>query len=337
MRQEGLDPEGKVELAGLLLQIGFKSEAVTEYLMAAEMYEERGEKEEAIKLYEKILELDNNNQAAKRGIEKLKPRSRGDIDEMVARMGFGPATGEETTETAPEEAPQKEAEITAPEGSEAVTPPPPIQIPESGKGTEPASEPPEHVPTTEISEAPVETQPQEKEPEAEMEEEGAGLASMGIEEFLASLMPLLRHTSEELKERGKLAAFFLEEGLWSEAFFEERPAYLNKPSVKKLRELLSLLTRSDDKEALISFLATESFTEREVSLKQEVLEALVTAYEEQGRPEEARKTRKQLATLASQAQKKKKPGVKIIEDVPRLSEEDIPKGKRKPTDPIQFV
>ena len=29
MKQEGLDPEGKVELAGLLLQIGFKSEAVT--------------------------------------------------------------------------------------------------------------------------------------------------------------------------------------------------------------------------------------------------------------------------------------------------------------------
>jgi len=328
MRQEGLDPEGKIELAGLLLQIGFKSEAVTEYLMAAEMYEERGDKEEAVKLYEKILELDKNNQAAKRGLEKLKPRSRKDIDEMVARMGFGPAFGEEpATEEPP---PQK---VTAPEESETPTPSPPeaeqkVQIP---------SEPPEHVPPTDISEAPVETQPQEKEPEPRMEEEVAGLASMGIEEFLASLMPLLRHTSEELKERGELAAFFREEGLWSEAFFEERPAYLNKPSVKKLGELLSLLARSDDKDTLIGFLLTESFTEREVNLKQEVLEALVTAYEEQGRLEEARKTRKQLATLASQAQKKKKPGVKIIEDVPRLSEEDTPKGKKKPADPIQFV
>jgi tetratricopeptide (TPR) repeat protein len=307
MRQEGLDPEGKVELAGLLLQIGFKSEAVTEYLMAAEMYEERGDKEEAVKLYEKILELDKDNQAAKRGLEKLKPRSRKDIDEMVARMGFGAAPDEEP---APEE--PSTQEITAPEESETPTPSPPegeqkVQIP---------SEPPEHVPPTDISEAPVETQPRAQEPEPGMEEKVAGLASMGIEEFLASLMPLLRHTSEELKERGELAAFF---------------------RVKKLGELLSLLARSDDKDALIGFLLTESFTEREVNLKQEVLEALVTAYEEQGRLEEAKKIREKLATLASQAQKKKKPGVKIIEDVPRLSEEDTHKGKKRPADPIQFV
>ncbi|TET23402.1 MAG: tetratricopeptide repeat protein [Candidatus Stahlbacteria bacterium] len=328
MRQEGLDPEGKVELAGLLLQIGFKSEAVTEYLMAAQMYEERGNKEEAVKLYEKILELDNDNQAAKRGLEKLKPRSRENIDEMVARMGFGAAPGEEP---APEE-PSTQG-ITTPEETE--TPPP--SAPEGEQKVQSTSEPPERTPTTEVSEIQVEPQPPAEEAEPKVEEGEIDLASIGIEEFLASLMPLLKHTPAELKKRRELASFFREEGLWSEAFFEERSDYLQKPSIKKLHDLLSLLAHSGDKETLITFFLTESLTEREVELQREVLKALAVAYEEQGRLQDAKKIREKLATLASQTQKKKKPGVKIIEDVPRLSEEDTPKGKKKPADPIQFV
>ncbi len=72
MREE-LDPKSKEELANLLLQIGFKEEAVTELLTAAAIYEKEGEKDRAVSIYQKVLENDPRNRVAIRRLEELAP------------------------------------------------------------------------------------------------------------------------------------------------------------------------------------------------------------------------------------------------------------------------
>jgi len=311
MRQEGLDPKGRIELARMLSQIGFPTEAIAEYLMAARMYEERGNTEQAVKLYEKVLGLDENNQSAKRGLYKLKPRSEKDIEDIVTKLGFGSSTS-------------------APPAEAATTPAP---LP-----------PAEPAVTHEATQTPLEPEPRQiipdAEPDSQVVEEVVNLAGKGLEEFLASIMPLLQNTAEELKKRRELASFFGEEGLWSEAFFEAQPAYFQKPSVDKLNELLSLLSHSEENEEMITFLLTESFSDRKPALNTAVLEALVKTYEDAGRTEDAEKTRVRLQKLSGNKVNKKQNGSKIIKDVPKLSKEDKDdddQGKKNSPDSIQFV
>ncbi len=311
MRQEGLDPKGRIELARMLSQIGFPTEAIAEYLMAARMYEERGNTEQALKLYEKVLGLDENNQSAKRGLYKLKPRSEKDIEDIVTKLGFASSTS-------------------APPAEAATTPVP-----------RPPAEP---AVTHEVTQTPLEPEPRQiipaTEPDSQVAEEVVELAGKGLEEFLASIMPLLQNTAEELKKRRELASFFGEEGLWSEAFFEAQPAYLQKPSVDKLNELLSLLSHSEENEEMITFLLTESFSDRKPALNTAVLEALVKTYEDAGQTEDAEKTRVRLQKLSGNKVNKKQNGSKIIKDVPKLSKEDKDddnQGKKKSPDSIQFV
>ena len=342
MRQEGLDPKGKVELARMLLQIGFKAEAIAEYLMAAQMYEERGDKDQAINLYEKVVDLDKDNQVAKMALYKLKPRSARDIDDMVAKMGLGPQPAARNTPPVtptPETPPTPEEHVSEEPETAVKEEPPQVTVPTEPESEQKIEPPQEQIKAPLVSERVAETQPSVSAEEVEPEKEkGIDLASISLEESLASLVPLLKHTPEELMQRKELASFFRDEGLWSEAFFEARPAYLHKPSVKKLDELLSLLSHSGGKEALTTFLLTESFIDREPSLKMEVLKRLASVYEEQELLEEAKKTREKLKALEDEVKRKKNAGVKIIEDVPRLSDEKgTPEGKKKPSDPIQFV
>lgn len=340
MRQEGLDPKGKVELARMLLQIGFKAEAITEYLMAAQMYEERGDKDQAINLYEKVVDLDKDNQVAKMALYKLKPRSAKDIDEMVAKMGLGPQPAARDTPPVTPETPVTHPvtpEEPVSEGPETAVEEPQVTVPTEAEGEQKTPSPQEQITAPVTSESAAKTQPLvDREPE---KEKGIDLAGISLEESLASLVPLLRHTPDELKQRKKLASFFRDEGLWSEAFFEARPAYLHKPSVKRLEGLLSLLSQTGDKGALRSFLLTESFIDREPDLKMEVLKRLASVCEEQGLVEQAKKTREKLKALEEEVKPKKNASVKIIEDIPRLSDEETtPKGKKKkPPDPIQFM
>lgn len=69
----GLDPKSKVELANLLIQIGFRDEAVAELTTAATIFEREGKDEEALALYQRVLELDPRNQAALRRLETARP------------------------------------------------------------------------------------------------------------------------------------------------------------------------------------------------------------------------------------------------------------------------
>lgn len=69
----GLDPKGRVELANLLIQIGLREEAVVELTRVAAILEREGKSEEAVALYERILELDPRNQAALRRLEAVRP------------------------------------------------------------------------------------------------------------------------------------------------------------------------------------------------------------------------------------------------------------------------
>jgi tetratricopeptide (TPR) repeat protein len=71
-----LDPKTKVELANLLIQIGFRDEAVAELVTAATILEREGNSEAALGLYKRILELDPHNQTALRRLEAARPPGR---------------------------------------------------------------------------------------------------------------------------------------------------------------------------------------------------------------------------------------------------------------------
>lgn len=89
--REGLNAKGREELATLLLQIGFKEEAVAELLTTAAIYEKNEEKEKAISTYHRILETDPRNSVALRKLEELAPESlatRPSSDEIVTKLGL---------------------------------------------------------------------------------------------------------------------------------------------------------------------------------------------------------------------------------------------------------
>ncbi|MBD3286530.1 hypothetical protein GF359_08160 [candidate division WOR-3 bacterium] len=274
MRQEALDLEGKVELARMLLQLGFKTEALAELLTAAETYVERGNNEAAIELYEKVLETDPENKVAKNKLYKIKPRSTQDIDGVISKMGIG------TEEKEGEEAPvETEAETAVKE-----------EKPEA------AEAPPEEPETVEVDRV-------EKELLRDLEAKPeVNLSAIGIEEFLASIGPLLKNTPEELAQRRILTDFFRKEGLWIEAFFEARAEYRTQPTVDKLYKLLSLINQSGDQDILVTFLLTESFAKRDPEVEQEILSSLIATFEGMGKIKEAEKIKQRL---------KKKKGVEL--------------------------
>jgi tetratricopeptide (TPR) repeat protein len=106
---EGLDPKSKLELANLLLQIGFREEAIAELLAAASILRELGESEEAISVYKRVLDLEPENWTAIRGLEELAPGPpTRRVEEIVSRLGM-----EETKREAPEPEPV-ESPVTAP-------------------------------------------------------------------------------------------------------------------------------------------------------------------------------------------------------------------------------
>lgn len=76
MRDRELSPKSKIELANLLLKLGFKKNAIETLLIAARMYEDLNDKEEAINTYNRILELDPENEIAKKRLLFIKPKDK---------------------------------------------------------------------------------------------------------------------------------------------------------------------------------------------------------------------------------------------------------------------
>lgn len=300
MRNEGLDPEGKIELAGLLMQIGFKVEALTEYLMAAQMYEERGQIDLAIKLYDKVLSIDESNQAAKRRLQKLKEPSGGDIDEMVKKMGFSPAQSADSEEVLHERDAIAEAQSY-----------PNVETVEEGFVDSETELVPELEDTVKAD---------------------IDLSNINIEEFLASIDSIIEKTTDNLAKRSELAVVFKDEGLWEDAFYEFKAIYSDNPSVEKLHELLSILAHVEDRNLTASFLLTESFREKEKPLKQAVLEALINVYEDLGKKDEAINVRKRLNQLAGE-----RTGTKMTYDFPNSSENKEKNGGEESSGHIHFI
>ncbi len=324
MREKSLNPEGKVELAGLLLQIGFKPEAIAEFLMAASMYEERGEVEKATKLYEKILELEPGNAEAERGMYRLKPRSESQIDDIVSKMGFSSPVA--SAPTASPSVPEAKIE---PKTVQPAQPPP--QVPE--KITEKVYEQPADAT---VPEPVVQKSPDEKQVVEDVELRfSEDIAGKRIEEFLASTNRILADIPDDLKQRDELSGFFAKEHLWEDAFFEGRASYLASPSVEKLNELMALMENSEARDMLITFLLTETYSERTKELQIAIFENLIKTYEKEGLADKAQEARERLSELTGQSSIKKTGNVKIVGDTPKLSEK-IKVNKNK-SGPIQFI
>lgn len=95
--KEELDPKSKEELANLLLQIGFKEEAVTELLTAATIYEKGEDKEKAVSIYQRVLENDPRNRVAIRRLEELAPEiltPKPTPEEITAKLEKSPEKSE---------------------------------------------------------------------------------------------------------------------------------------------------------------------------------------------------------------------------------------------------
>jgi tetratricopeptide (TPR) repeat protein len=331
MRKEGLDPKGKVELARMLIQIGFEAEGIAEYLMAAQMYEERGENTKAIELYEKIQAIDADNDESKRGLYRLKPRSTEQIDEIVAKMGLAPKSEPTKEDKQPE--PEKLAEEKVEEKPKLlIEPEPSLPVAETKES--------EHI-TDEEVEAPV-VKPVPSKP-AEVQPEEAKVISTedittrkNIDEQLATLIPLLADMPDNSEKRAELGDFFKDEGLYSEAFFEIRGTYIYEPTIEKLKILIELLNEDLDRKSLISFLHTESLLDRPRDVMKIVLETLATTYDEEGMDTEAADVKQKLKELETRPVQSKKSNVKIIEDKPKLGK---PKKKteKDQSGPIQFI
>ena len=78
---EGLDPKSRVELGNLLYEIGSKEEAIVEFNKAISDLVEQGEHFEAIKVLNRIVEIDPSNELA---FDKIR--------ELQALTGTGPET-----------------------------------------------------------------------------------------------------------------------------------------------------------------------------------------------------------------------------------------------------
>ena len=90
MNRETLDARSKIELSNLLLQIGFKKEAVMELLAAAALFEKQKDIENAIKVYTKILSIDPENRTAQSRLDMLQPeRKRAKADEIARQLMKG--------------------------------------------------------------------------------------------------------------------------------------------------------------------------------------------------------------------------------------------------------
>lgn len=120
--KEGLDPKSKLELANLLLQIGFREEAIAELLAAASILRESGETEEAIAVYKRVLDLEPENLAAIRGLEEVAPGPpTRRVEEIVSRLGL--------EEIKPEPAKPTPVKPTLIPGEPLVTPTEPVELP----------------------------------------------------------------------------------------------------------------------------------------------------------------------------------------------------------------
>jgi tetratricopeptide (TPR) repeat protein len=104
---EGLDPKSRVELGNLLYEIGSKDEALVEFNRAVSDLVEQGEPLEAIKVLNRIVEIDPGNESA---FDKLR--------ELQALTGTAPQEKIEEREIDLSEGPEKPAEAPAEEGVE---------------------------------------------------------------------------------------------------------------------------------------------------------------------------------------------------------------------------
>lgn len=316
MKHDGLDPKGKVELARMLLQIGFKTEAVAEFLMAAKMYEETEEREQALKLYEKVLSIDEGNAEAQRALYRLEPRSQTQIDDIIDKMGFGPPKSPVSDSTAQTTTlkPTKEPEVPA----ESPTP-----------------QPPESAPVEVLHHKEKEATLPEVVSEPPKQKETRDLSKIDIDEFLASLTVTLDEIPDDPGLRKQLFEFFRDEELWSDAFFEARASYLTQPSVEKLEELLMILSASKESHALSSFISTECYLDRPVDVQKMLLERLIEISEKEGLSEKASEAKRRLAKLSDS---KPKSTVRIIKETPPIGEKNSKSSKdKKQSGPIQFI
>ena len=93
MNKETLDARSKIELSNLLLQIGFKKEAVMELLAAAALFEKNKDFNNAVKVYEKILDIDPNNRTSQNKLLQLQPdRKRKRVESIAKKLTRGKET-----------------------------------------------------------------------------------------------------------------------------------------------------------------------------------------------------------------------------------------------------
>lgn len=109
---EELDPKSRIELGNLLYEIGSKDEAIVEFEKAVSDLIESGDKEDALNVLNRIVEIDPNNEQAFNKIKELKGETV-----IKPKIEEAPTTAEvekaEVIEEAPEEAPSEA--VAAPE------------------------------------------------------------------------------------------------------------------------------------------------------------------------------------------------------------------------------
>jgi tetratricopeptide (TPR) repeat protein len=115
---EELDPKSRIELGNLLYEIGSKDEAIVEFEKAVSDLLQTGDKDEATKVLNRIVEIDPNNEKA---LDKLK--------ELSGEAGIA-ETAEEAVERTTEPAPTEEEMILAEAPSEETITPPTEEKPE---------------------------------------------------------------------------------------------------------------------------------------------------------------------------------------------------------------
>ncbi len=109
--EEELDPKSRVELGNLLYEIGSKDEAIVEFNKAVSDLVEQGDTSEAIKVLNRIVEIDPGNELAENQLREL----QGDIVSDKETVETGGLRDKETEETETEKAAEPVTEVPAEE------------------------------------------------------------------------------------------------------------------------------------------------------------------------------------------------------------------------------
>lgn len=109
--EEELDPKSRVELGNLLYEIGSKEEAIVEFNKAVSDLVEQGDTNEAVKVLNRIVEIDPGNELAENQLREL----QGDIVSDKETVETGGLGDKETEETGTDKAAEPVTEVPAEE------------------------------------------------------------------------------------------------------------------------------------------------------------------------------------------------------------------------------